>query len=118
MWSWSLLKKSVPLAGALALMSAGVAHAQDTLDVKVPFPFVVHGKSLPAGQYSVRRDGPVLLIQGERGTRGNVVVLTTPSGGHDPAGETPVLTFDRYENTYKLTGVWESKNEGQTVAGR
>ena len=29
------------------------AMAQDTLEVKVPFPFLVNGRTLPAGNYTI-----------------------------------------------------------------
>ena len=44
-----LLKAGLLTASCLAL-AAGSARAA-TLDVKVPFPFVVQGQTLPAGQY-------------------------------------------------------------------
>ena len=114
MCSW--LKASVPLAAALIVLSAGAASAQDQLTVKVPFAFEVRGKTLPAGQYSVEQQGAVLIIRGEHGTRGNVAVIATPAGGQDPSGDTPVLTFVRHENDYRLAGVWESKDRGEIVA--
>ena len=116
MCSW--LKTSVPLAAALIVLSAGAASAQDQLTVKVPFAFEVRGRMLPAGQYSVEQEGGVLIIRGEHGTRGNAAVLTIPAGGQDPSGNTPVLTFVRHENDYRLTGVWESKDRGELVGVR
>jgi hypothetical protein len=115
MCSW--LKTSVPLAAALIVLSAGAASAQDQLTVKVPFAFDVRGKFLPAGQYSVDQERGVLIIRGENGTRGNVAVITTPAGGQDPSGNTPVPTFVRHENGYRLASVWESKDRGEIVVG-
>ena len=51
----SLIKKAGLLAAAL-LLTAGPAGAS-TMDVKVPFSFVVHGQTLPAGQYLDERRG-------------------------------------------------------------
>lgn len=113
MCSW--LKTSVPLAAALFVLGAGAASAQDLLTVKVPFAFEVRGRTLPAGQYLIQQDNGVLLIRGEHGTRGNAVVLTTPAGGQDPSGDTPVLTFVRHEKDFRLAAVWESKDRGETV---
>ena len=59
----------------------------------------------------------MLMIRGEQGTRGNAFVLATPAGGHDPSGDTPVLTFQRHENRYRLASVWESKDRGEIVPG-
>ena len=115
MYSW--LKTPVPLAAALIVLGAGAASAQDLLTVKVPFAFEVRGQMLPAGQYSVEQDGGLLIIRGEHGTRGNVFVLSTPAGGQGPSGDTPVLTFQHYENGYRLASVWESKDLGEIVVG-
>ena len=102
------------LAVACFVIATGAARAS-TLDVKVPFPFVVHGQTLPAGHYSVNDSGGVVLFRGENGDHANVFVLTHPASGHDPAGNTPALTFRRYENQYRLTGIWESSPVGREI---
>ena len=102
------------LAVACIGMAAGAARAS-TLDVRVPFPFVVHGPTLPAGHYSVNDTGGVVLFRGENGEHPNVFVLMHPASGHDPAGNSPALTFRRYENQYRLTGIWESRTVGREI---
>ena len=49
----------------------GTAGAQpSTVEVKIPFAFLVHRQLLPAGEYVVEQAGTdVLLIHGEHGTR-------------------------------------------------
>ena len=44
----NIILKSGLIAAALIVGAAGAARAE-TLDVKVPFPFIVHGQTLPAG---------------------------------------------------------------------
>jgi hypothetical protein len=56
-----------------------------------------------------------MLIEGERGTPGVAIVLTTPAGGQDPKGDNPALTFKRGEKTYTLTEIWEPGRQGHTV---
>ena len=46
----SLIKKAGILAAAFMVLATGPARAS-TLEVKVPFPFVVHGQTFPAGEY-------------------------------------------------------------------
>jgi hypothetical protein len=60
-------------------------------------------------------DPSVLLIRGENGAATGMFVLTRPAAGRDPAGETPALTFNRYENQYRLVRVWESASQGQEL---
>jgi hypothetical protein len=113
----SLMKMSMLMAGAFVVSTGANAFASE-LDVKVPFPFVVNGTALPAGQYRVETEGTMVVIHGERGTHGGAVALTMTATGHDPAGTVPVLTFSRHENEVRLTGVWQSPSDGQTLIHR
>jgi hypothetical protein len=111
----SILTKS--LFGALAgvLLTAGTAAAADMLEAKVPFPFVVNGKSFPAGEYRIERatdSSSVFLIRSENGNRTAVLVGTRPAGEHSPTSDMPSLQFKKHENEYRLTAVWETPNEG------
>jgi hypothetical protein len=106
--------------GAVACLAAtaGTARAQDVIEAKVPFPFLVGGQSFPAGHYRIEREGTsasVLLIRGDKGITASTFVSTLPAGGRDPVGDRPVLTFKRHENQYRLSEVWESGSEGQEL---
>ena len=88
------------------------------VEAKVPFDFVVHGKTLPAGDYLLERDDnqPALLfIRGKDGAHTNMIVLTEPAGDHDPAGDQPALRFTRRGSEYWLADVWRSRNEGWEI---
>jgi hypothetical protein len=120
----SVFKTGIVLAGASLLALSGTAQAgMDTVvKANVPFAFVVSGKTMPAGRYRIQRDElspSLLLIQGdEKRNHAAAFVLTIGDGGHDPAGSKPVLTFNRVENTYQLTGVWDSQDNGVDVVTR
>ena len=120
----SLFRKSVLIAGALVLLGGVAARAdaqESLLRVKVPFPFVVHGKTLPAGEYLIQRldlSPNVLLIEGTKNVNESAMVSTMTAAGHDPKGDTPVVTFTHRENEYRLQSVWESDGEGQSVIDR
>ena len=103
--------------GALMCLAAtaGRALAQDTLEVKVPFSFLVNGRTLPAGNYTITRDNTASSVYLIRGDKVGAFVATVPSAGHDPAGNRPSLTFKRHENEYKLSSIWESANDGLDV---
>lgn len=120
----SILSKSMVVAGALLLVAGATtnaAAATNVLEVKVPFPFVVNGKTLPAGQYMVERDDTVpsvLLIRGEKGNHTVKFVAGQAAGGQDPAGSAPALLFKRDENQYRLSGVWAADGEGWDLTSR
>ena len=88
--------KVMVFAAGLVMLAAGTASAA-AVEVKVPFPFVVQGQTMPAGQYRVESettDPSILLIRGENGTKAEMFVVTRTAAGHDPAGDTPSLTFN------------------------
>ena len=115
MWS---MKSGVMVVAALLVGLAGTAGAA-TVQVKVPFPFQLHGEMLPAGQYLVTSDANgVVEIEGVRGTRGGMFTMTTPVSRHDPASTKPALTFQRFETQYRLATIWTSGTEGFAIAGR
>ena len=103
------------LAAAVLLVGAAGAARADSLDVKIPFSFVVHGQTLPAGQYRVQTEGPIVMLRGEHGNKTSVMFTTTRAEGHDPAGDAPVLTFTKGETQYRLADIWESASRGATV---
>lgn len=115
----SLTTTSALLAAAFLVFAAGSAKAA-TVDVKVPFPFVVHGQTLPAGQYRMESDTAdpsVFFIRGEHGTNASALVLTRPADGHDPSGDAPALTFTRHEREFRLADIWESGSQGREILG-
>ena len=105
---------SVIVLGALMCLglTAGTARAQDTLEVKVPFSFLVNGRMMPAGNYTISRDNMASSVWLIRGDKEGAFVATVPTRGHDPSGNQPALTFVRHENTYQLSTIWESANDG------
>ena len=114
-----IMRTSMVLAGA-CLMCAGTAVSAGaaTLDVKVPFPFVVGTQAYPAGKYTVQwddADPSIMLIEGQNGNRAGGLMLTAPPRLHDPAGRGAALTFRRYEKQYRLSGVRESHSEAWSV---
>ena len=113
----SVIRKAA-LGAAVLLVWAGGTASAETVDVKVPFAFVVQGHTLPAGEYQLVRDvsnPSVVLIRGEKGHTAAMIAMTRPAAGHDPAGNTPALTFKRVENQYHLSDVWNSSTEGEEI---
>ena len=120
----SLLKRSVvAAAAAVALCGATAVQAYEVnlVEVQVPFAFVVHGQTFPAGRYIVTPDDvnpAVLTIRGEGHNHAVGVMETTPGTGHDPAGRKPALVFTRHDGQYELSAVWQSADEGEQVLER
>jgi hypothetical protein len=120
----SIFKGGMILAGAILLSVAGTAQAgmEPVVKADVPFAFVVNGQNMPAGRYRIERDDlspSLLLIRGDqKNNRAATFVLSIRDGGRDPAGSAAVLTFKHVENTYQLTSVWDSPDDGFDVVSR
>ena len=97
--------------GIFFTLTAISARAQggDNFTVRIPFNFNVAGKTLPAGQYIVRRNttNPVGLEVQRKDGRAGVFVLTTEIRAVERQ-ETSKLVFNRYGDQYFLAQVWTS----------
>jgi hypothetical protein len=116
----SVIRQAGLCGAVLLICGAGSAWAS-TIDVKVPFAFVVQGQTMPAGEYRLVRDAndpAVVLIQGEKGNRSTMIAMTRPAPGHDPAGEKPAVTFTRVDKQYRLSDIWDSGLEGHEIVSR
>jgi hypothetical protein len=108
-----IMKKffSVVAAGCLlSLLVVGSARAQlpgTEIRVQIPFDFTVKGKTLPAGQYEIRRinDEPIgLLIRNMHDKHDNVVFETEPKIDRSIT-KRDELIFTRYGDSYFLSEV-------------
>jgi hypothetical protein len=115
-----LVKRSWVLALLLMGIAGGRAYAQDFVEVKVPFDFLVKGHMLHAGTYAVTIDAAAAGVVSRRDDRGKefAFAFTIPASGHDPAGDEPVLVFNHLENKYVLSQIWESGTQGREVSKR
>jgi hypothetical protein len=90
--------------GLSALLSPVALLAQSQINATIPFDFTIGAKSFAAGDYSVRQvNENVLLIQSIKDGTG-VMTMTLP-GETTKRGGVPVLTFNRYGDSYFLSKV-------------
>lgn len=80
----------------------------------VPFPFQVHGRTLPPGDYRLEsRTAHAAVIRSDSDA---LAIRVTAVVGRNPGGETAVLVFDSGEPAYRLAGVWHGRESGQEVS--
>ena len=85
---------------ALAL-SANAAETAHSMNVSVPFPFVVAGQSFDPGDYRVSEsDSGVVTVQGNGKA---AVVISLPEG--EARGEAPSVRFTSNASREYLSGV-------------
>jgi hypothetical protein len=93
------------LAIALAVLVApAAAQIQNRFEVHVPFAFMAGKAKLPAGDYSVNRQGANLLILRNTETS-DAAILPTASLDVDATTSRAALVFNRYEGKYFLSQV-------------
>lgn len=95
---------------ALALAIVTPARAQlpgTAMRASIPFEFIVNGKTLPAGEYEVRRitEAPEGLIISNVNNRHEHVVFETESVQQNRLPRHDALTFNRYGDSYFLSEV-------------
>jgi hypothetical protein len=92
--------------GLAALGGAARAQAVDQLVVNVPYDFVVEGKTLPAGSYTVRRisdtDVNELSITSFENRTGALLISTEVSEAREYK---PTLSFEHVGDQYILTKI-------------
>jgi len=102
-----VMKKHIAtLFGFALLLAAASAHAQitETVQVKVPFPFVAAGRTMPAADYRVKITEDTGLIT--LSTPGRSAILLTIRNEH-PGKESgnSSLKFERYGDSWVLEEV-------------
>src|SRR5260370_14127605 len=85
------------------------AYGQSSLHTvaKIPFEFVIGGKTLPAGEYGVagiEGNSQLVRIQSKEDNQSAVRLTTVITSASAPS--TGKLGFHRYANQYLLTQVW------------
>jgi hypothetical protein len=109
----------VMLAATALLFVAlpAVSDAQDTALVTVGFPFIVEGKTMPAGQYELQLNSDRAAFTLTSSPKGTGVFLTTITrlAAPEPAGGDTHVIFDKVGNTYYLSEVWLPGEDGYLV---
>jgi hypothetical protein len=101
----------------IGLAAAGNIPAQSLrVQANIPFSFVVSGKTLPAGEYNVRRgtSPDTMIIRGVNHGEGAFtafVPTTVPSARRGIAR----LVFHRYGDQYFLAQVWTRGSQGDQI---
>lgn len=96
------------IAGVVLMAALVSAHAQSTsVAADVPFEFTVGGKSLKAGEYSIRAfttSGEALLISSQDSSDAAIRLTNTIEARIVP--KQGKLVFHRYGQRYFLSEVW------------
>ena len=111
----SMTLKTAMLGAAAFLLVSGTARAAN-LEVNVPFSFMVNHEAFPAGRYQIEEDslaGPTVWTIRGMNTSQAAIIVTREADGRGPSK--PALQFQHRENQYRLSRIWESSTEGQSI---
>jgi len=108
------MKTKITLAAALIVLLAtviGFPQAVQTVRANVPFPFVVTGKTLPAGEYDFTRNSMdnvirVTPVNTKQGPAVEALVLTRTAGAIHTTPKDSHIVFDKIGNTCYLSEFW------------
>ena len=116
------MKKQIAVAVVLmaAAIAAGQCYAQrTTCKADVPFAFQVANGTMPAGEYLIQRmtntnEGVQYTMIRRSDSSRAVVALTVAVDGKNGKAE-PGLVFHTYGNSYFLSEIWTSQDQGQQL---
>jgi len=100
------MKKQLFTLLALGLLFATAsAYAQTALKANVPFNFIVAGKTLPAGEYTIHSLDTIQRVLVIRGSDKSQMVMANSCASAKPSDATK-LVFHRYGDSYFLSQIW------------
>lgn len=112
------MKKNLIAVLTLGLLLAAPALAQTaSMNVNVPFDFIVNGKTLPAGEYRVDGLSTSTSTIAIRNTEKTAKLMALTNGCESiEAADASKLVFHRYGGQYFLAQVWSAgSSEGREL---
>jgi hypothetical protein len=102
----------VALAAVLAVLAPlSVATSAAEVNCRVPFSFVVGGKTMPLGSYTVSTSHGYMVIKGLTGQSAIVLAMN----GNERADGHARLVFLRTGDRYDLSEVWSGDGVGLQI---
>ncbi|HVF51012.1 MAG TPA: hypothetical protein VNA19_13040 [Pyrinomonadaceae bacterium] len=95
---------------SLATVGANAQTAQQRIVVNIPFEFVVGQKTLPAGEYDIKRiarnSEKALLVRSTDGRKSEMIITHTAEAGTAREAQPTQVSFHRYGDKYFLFQIW------------
>jgi len=105
--------------GFFALLAAAAAYGQNaTIRAQIDFPFIVEGKTLPAGTYDFALDDTASVFKVTDGGKDMAVaqVLTRVAAGMHTSPADGHVVFDKMGEAYTLAEIWIPGQDGYVLA--
>jgi hypothetical protein len=101
------LKQFILVTTFAALAGTGLDAQSVDMRAVIPFDFRAGDRLLPAGEYVIHGQGPVVFLRGADNGSPAFALMTIRTEGRDQYRQAR-LDFNRYGNEYFLTSVWDS----------
>ncbi len=99
------MKRMIVMFGLLALLAVSAYAQEGLVNAKVPFEFVVSGKTLPAGNYVFKLSTDRLTVQNkDTGTIAAAMVMTKIAATAE--SKAVGITFDVSNGKHFIEAVW------------
>jgi hypothetical protein len=108
-----MTKRMLSVAAAavlIAFTSLSVTMAAAEMNCRIPFRFIVHGKTLPPGTYAVTTNNSVVQL---KGLQGSAFVLTNGLLSNKQTDHK--LVFLKTGDRYDLIEIWNGYGTGREV---
>jgi hypothetical protein len=109
--SMTIRKQFIAVAIFSALACAGLPAQSADLRATIPFNFHAGDRLMPAGEYLVHLQGPVVIVRPEAGPGPASALLTYGIGQSLHAPRNARLDFNCYGSEYFLAAVWDSYSQ-------
>ncbi len=104
------LKQFILVTTFAAVACTGLRAQSVDLQAAIPFDFHAGDRLLPAGDYVIHGQGPVVLLRGADNGKPAFALMTISAESRDASGHAR-LDFNRYGDEYYLTAVWDSSSQ-------
>jgi len=99
------------MLGMFILLAVGMAQAQSTVRVTVPFNFTVGRQNLSAGEYTFSQDrlSRAMVLRNQQGeVLSHVLIYSVETSEASNSGK---LVFHRYGGHFFLAQIWEAEEK-------
>ena len=105
--------------GLFAFLAVAAAYGQNAIvRAQIDFPFIVEGRTLPAGTYDFTRDGMASIFKVTDGAKdvASAQILTRVAAGMHTSPADGHLVFDKIGDAYTLAEIWIPGQDGYILA--
>jgi hypothetical protein len=106
------LKHLVAVGFFGALACAGLDAQSLELRANIPFDFHAGNTLLPAGEYQIHAQGPVVWLRAEDNSKPAFALMTIGADGGIDRSRQARVEFNRYGNEFFLRTIWSPSTAG------